>query len=368
TKTNNTSDVRAVGVPFNWTLTVANTGLLGATFTDGQTLLSDPLPAGATYGTPTPGSFTGITNGGSISCSIDGGNILTCTASGADVTIGATTGSFVVTIPVTPTAGGNLVNTATVDPNNNITEIREDNNTGSNTVTVLAAPTIAKAFSPATIQSGDTSTITFTLTNPNAGELTGATFTDTLSNMSISGAQNAGGTCTGADGNSFANGDTALTLSGLTIPASGSCTVTIVVTSSTAGVHPNTTSGVSSTETPTAGAVSNIANLTVSTLVAPTVAKSFVAANLASGGNTNLTVTIGNTNLVAITLTADLVDTFPAGMTINTAGNTGSCTGVTATAGASSFTMAGGTSIPAGGCTVIVNVTSSTAGVATNTI
>jgi len=108
--------------------------------------------------------------------------------------------------------------------------------------------------------------------------------------------------------------------------------------------------------------------VTVIAAVAPTVTKAFGASDLVSGGNTSLTVTIGNTNVSAITLTSVLTDTLPTGMTIKTTGNTGTCTGVTATAGAGSFTMAGGTSIPAAGCTIIVDVTSSTAGVVVNTI
>lgn len=103
-------------------------------------------------------------------------------------------------------------------------------------------------------------------------------------------------------------------------------------------------------------------------LARPTVAKNFAAANLIAGGNTNLTVTIGNINSSAITLTSAFTDNFPVGMTIGTAGNTGTCAAVTATAGAGSFTIANGTSIQSGGCTVIVNVTSSTGGPATNTI
>lgn len=100
----------------------------------------------------------------------------------------------------------------------------------------------------------------------------------------------------------------------------------------------------------------------------PTIAKSFGVSSIASGGNTSLTVTIGNTNAGALFLTSLFTDTLPTGMTIGTAGNTGTCTGVTATAGAGSFTIANGASIPAGGCTVIVNVTSSTPGAAVNTI
>src|SRR5439155_23732720 len=126
------------------------------------------------------------------------------------------------------------------------------------------------------------------------------------------------------------------------------------------------------TGTPTAtGPVAltgSTASATLNVLTAPTLAKAFGVADLASGGNTSLTVTIGNTNASALTLTSALTDTFPAGMTIGTAGNTGTCAGVTATAGTNNFSIASGTSIPAGGCTVIVNVTSSTPGAATNTI
>jgi hypothetical protein len=86
-------------------------------------------------------------------------------------------------------------------------------------LTVTAsAPTIAKAFAPASIAYGATSTITFTLTNTNGVALTGAGFTDTLANMSISATAAAGGTCAGAGTNSFTAGQAGLlTFSGLTV-------------------------------------------------------------------------------------------------------------------------------------------------------
>ncbi|MBN2388905.1 MAG: DUF11 domain-containing protein, partial [Anaerolineales bacterium] len=135
-KGNNTSDAGVVGATFNWVLTITNAGDWGAAFTDGQTILRDSLPANATYGLPTTGTFTDISNSANISCSIDASDVLTCVASGADVTIGAVTGSFVVTIPATPTASGPLPNTATVDPDAQVLEVDEGNNTSSNTVTV----------------------------------------------------------------------------------------------------------------------------------------------------------------------------------------------------------------------------------------
>ncbi len=132
TKTNDTGGAGTVGVPFSWTITVANGGTGSAIFADGEVILRDDLPADATYGSPTPGSFTNITNSANISCGI-AADTLTCSPSGASVTIGATTGSFAVTFSTTPTAPGSLVNPAgggqcMVDLGNNITESDEANN------------------------------------------------------------------------------------------------------------------------------------------------------------------------------------------------------------------------------------------------
>jgi hypothetical protein len=79
-----------------WLITVANNGAGRAAFTSGQRILLDNLPA-AGYGTPTvqnPINITGVAN---IACSIVG-NDLTCTASGATVSIGGA-GSFEVRVP-----------------------------------------------------------------------------------------------------------------------------------------------------------------------------------------------------------------------------------------------------------------------------
>ena len=126
-----------------------------------------------------------------------------------------------------------------------------------------AAPTIVKAFNPTSIAAGAQSTVTLTLTNTDLAAQTNASFTDTLANMAISGAQASGGTCVGAGSNIFANSVTALTFSGITVPANSSCTVTIVVTSSTVAANPNSTSGVTTTQDGGPGAGSNVATLTV---------------------------------------------------------------------------------------------------------
>ncbi len=196
-------------------------------------------------------------------------------------------------------------------------------NTANLTVTA-AVPTIAKAFAPATIAADGTSTITFTLANTNGIALTGAGFTDTLANMAINAAGAAGGTCAGAATNIFAAAQTALTFTGLTIPANGNCTVTVVVTSDMPAPTRTRRLGVTSAEA-AIGAVSNTANLTV-TAATPTIAKAFAPASISYGGTSTITFTLANTNGIALT-GAGFTDTL-ANMAINAAGAAGgTCVG-----------------------------------------
>src|SRR5438270_478201 len=113
--------------------------------------------------------------------------------------------------------------------------------------------------------------------------------------MSVNATAQAGGTCVGANGNNLTAGQTALSFSGITIPANSvTCTVTFVVTSSTVGTNPNSTSGVTTTQTTTAGTVSNTANLSV--FAAPTIAKAFSPTAIQSGRTSTVTLTLTNPN------------------------------------------------------------------------
>ncbi|MEM7053547.1 MAG: choice-of-anchor D domain-containing protein [Pseudomonadota bacterium] len=130
---------------FDWTLTVANGGDEDATFSSGQTILSDNLPnIGVSYGTPSVGSLTGVSGSGTINCAIAGFN-LNCTASGGTVVLADVSGGFQVTVPTMPTAPGSLVNprsggSCAVDPANVISEGDEANNDCADTVTVAGSP------------------------------------------------------------------------------------------------------------------------------------------------------------------------------------------------------------------------------------
>ena len=104
--------------------------------------------------------------------------------------------------------------------------------------------------------------------------------------------------------------------------------------------------------------------------VPPTVTKAFSPASIPVGGVSRLTITVSNANAAAITLTAVLTDTLPSGVLVAPTPNpTTTCGGaVTAAAGGSTVTLATGSTIPAGSCTIAVNVTAAAAGSFVNTI
>src|SRR5260370_12581256 len=138
---------------------------------------------------------------------------------------------------------------------------------------VIGYATIAKAFAPASIVLNGTSTITFTLTNPNGIGLTGAGFTDNFPvapgpMTTTAAAQNyigAGrGTCTGAIPSAGTGPAASVTFTGIAIPANSSCTVLVDVTSGTAGNYTKLAPGVTAAETgATVGPASNPATLAV---------------------------------------------------------------------------------------------------------
>lgn len=126
---------------------------------------------------------------------------------------------------------------------------------------LLAAPTTVKAFGAASIAPGGTSTLSITITNANGTAITGLAFTDSYPSNVVNAATPAlanscGGTATGAPGAG------SLSLSGATLAANASCTVSISVTSAVAGSYLNSTGAVTSSNAASGAAAS--ATLTVS--------------------------------------------------------------------------------------------------------
>ncbi len=295
----------------------------------------DQLPAGYTYvsSTVTQGSYVAGTGLWTI------GNL----ANGASATLNIT-----ATVNASgPYANTGVISSPDIDP-------VPGNNTSTVTPVPLLAPSLMKSIAPATIGLGGSATLTIGLGNPNAiGISLTAPFTDTMpAGVTLTSSNT--GTCAGVT----TTGTTITMASGSVIPVGG-CSIVVTITSSTPGSVLNTTSALLTTggTAPPASAP-----LTV-TATASTLGKTIVPATIPIGGTATLTISLANANAVALILTAPFVDSMPAGVTV-TSLNSGTCTGVTVTTPA--LTMAAGSSIPAGGCTIIVSVTSSTAGSVTN--
>jgi uncharacterized repeat protein (TIGR01451 family) len=314
---------------------------------------SDTLPAGLVISTPN--GLSGSCGGGTITAT-QATNVISL--SGASLTAGAS-----CTFQVNVTAD------ATTGVRTNVTGAVTSNETGAAgtataSITVAAAPTIAKSFGVSTIPLSGTTSLTFNINNPNAGvTLHGIAFTDNLPAGLVvatpSGLSNTcGGTATAVAGSGV------VTLTGATLGGSTPCVVSVSVKGTTAGIQNNSTQ-VSSTETGTG----NTTNASVTVVAPPGILKGFGPATIPVNSSSTLTFTIQNSNTTTTLTGIGFSDTLPAGMTVATPnGLTGSCGGgtITATAGSGSVSLSGATLTVSNSCTFSVNVTATTAGTKNN--
>jgi uncharacterized repeat protein (TIGR01451 family) len=240
-----------------------------------------------------------------------------------------------------------------------------------------ATPVLTKAFSPTAIALGASTTLTFTITQPAGNPTQAFSFTDTLPSGLTIAAGGTGGTCSGGTVTATA-GTGVITVSGRQVTG-GSCTITVPVTTSTT---PTVGACPAAANTNGSGQISGLANLTNGvtsqcvdvTASAPTLAKQFTPATIASGGVSTLQVTITNPNGAAIT-NVSLTDTFPAtpgtGLARAATPNASfgpSCGAATINSTAGSVTLSNATIAAGGSCTFQINVTPATAGSYVNTI
>ncbi|HEY2234791.1 MAG TPA: hypothetical protein VGK01_15065, partial [Candidatus Angelobacter sp.] len=328
---------------FTITNPAANTvALTGVAFTD-------TLPTGLTVA--------------SASATVCGGTLTTTSPTGIALT-GATiaaNGQCQFSVTVTGAASGQYTNTTgSVSSTNGGT-----GNTASANLTVASPPSITKAFGAANIPLNGTTSLTFTIQNPNTGvTLNGIAFTDNLPAGLVVATPNAlnntcGGTATAVAGSG------SISLSAGTLAASASCTVSVNVQGTTAGVKNNSVQ-VTSTE----GGTGNTSNASITVVGAPTIQKAFGAASIPLNGSTSLSFTITNPNTTTALTGVAFSDTLPAGLVISTPnGLTGTCGAgtITATAGTNAISLSGGTIAASGSCTFSINVTGTAAGLQTNT-
>lgn len=256
---------------------------------------------------------------------------------------------------------------------------------GTASAQVLSFPAeMNKSFSPISISGGGVSRLDVTIYNPNAYPLINASWTDNLigvqPGLAIASPVGLTNSCGGSV--TVVAGSTNFSLSGGTVPAQlgitpGSCTVSINVTSTTAGNLINTIPAGALTST---GAGSNITNtgpasatLNVAGSPIPFISKSFSPSTIWTGGTSQLSIVIKNsepsTTLTQVSLTDNLpADVFLANPVSPTLTGCGTSASLTAITSGTSVSLNNGTIAPNSTCTITVNVTSNVQGAYTNRI
>ena len=188
---------------------------------------SDTLAAGMVV-TPGGGSVTGTCGGGTIM------------ASGSAISLSGATlpasGGCTFSVSLTSTQAGNYNNTSgNVSSNEGGQGL-----TASSSVNVIGSPLIAKSFSPTSIPNGGTTTLSFTLSNPNSSDTLNAVgFTDQLpSGLLVAAPNGLTGTC-GGGAITARPGSNSVSLSGASLAPSAMCTFSVSVTSTTVGAKHN---------------------------------------------------------------------------------------------------------------------------------
>jgi uncharacterized repeat protein (TIGR01451 family) len=189
------------------------------------------------------------------------------------------------------------------------------------------APTFSKAFGSATVPQGGTTTLTFTIGNPNTVALAGMAFSDYLSGFQVGLPNGLSNSCggvvqapPGAGGVFFSFG---------TVAASSTCQISVNLMAGSPGTVNNTATLTSYAPTPPAATASIVVT------GPPTFSKAFGVPSITMGNTTTLTFTITNQNPTALTSVV-FTDALPSGLAVaSPSGLASTCGGaITATAGA----------------------------------
>lgn len=369
------------GDVLRWTVTMSNTGLDTAT----NLTVTDPLPAQVTYSPGTLKIATGANTGNKTDASgddvaeyVSGSNQVVfrlgtgATASaGGNLPYGASTSfTFDTIVNSGLPAGTGITNTVNVSYRGQTIGDTYAGAGAAASAVIMGPPAIAKSFAPTSIDVGSVSVLSIVVSNPaaNPATLTGVAFTDTYPSGLVNAASpNASVNCTsGSSGGTLSGGGAGLGtigLSGASIVAGGSCTVTVNVTSATAGSYSNTTSTVSSSN----GGTGPAATAAVLAVGKPSITKAFSPTTIVAGSTSVITFTLSNPTAATRT-GVSFSDTLTNMVVAGTPAVSNGCGGtVTATAGASSIALSGGTLNASASCSINVTVTSSTGGLLPNT-
>lgn len=328
-----------------------STALSGVGFTN-------TLPAGLLIATPT---------GAANSC----GGTLTAVAGTSTVSFtgGALSAnsSCAISLDVVAQAAGGYANTTSVLSTN-----LGDGGAASATLTVNAAPAPAftQLFTPDSILEGGVSTLTYTIDNTGAFvEANTLAFTNNLpAGLVIASTPNVTNTCNGTP--TAVAASSVVSLTGGTVAAGASCTVSVDVTTDDDGSYVNL-SGALTSNLGNSGTSTD--TLAVNAPPVPPLAKTYSPATVTQGQVSTVTISIDNTGALLPVTSVDVTDTFPASMTVAPVPNASlgaNCVGgtLTAAAGSSSATYTGG-SVTAGQiCTITYDVVAQNTGGLANTL
>ena len=228
-------------------------------------------------------------------------------------------------------------------------------------VTPVEAPGFAKAFSPARVEPGGISTLTFTIDNAaNPIAVGSLAFTDAFPDgLVVADAPNATTACDGTFGP--VAGATTLAFSGGNVTPLANCTLSVNVQARRAGMLENRSGALASDLT----VASTAAEATLMVDEDPlTASMSFAPTTIDQGGVSTLTYTLSNGAAIGATSVA-LFDRLPANVVVAAPPNAQTtCAGgrLTAAAGDEAIAYSEGALAAGASCTIAVDVTSATAG------
>ncbi len=252
--------------------------------------------------------------------------------------------------------------------------------------------TLNKSFNPISIPVGGVSRLNITIFNSNAFELTDAAWLDNLVSIQpglfLANPVDIVHNCGDDAVVTAVAGSTSISLTNGVVPALngpnlGECTVSVNVSSITAGNLINTIPIGGLTANGSGGTASNItpasATLRVSSVQPPSLSKTFNPNTMYVGQTSRLQITLRNNDTATSLTNADYTDTLPLGVIIATPSATapiipaptltgcGSAT-LTADPGTRPVSLTGATISPSSSCVVTLYVISTTQGAYTNSI
>jgi len=313
-------------------------------------------------------SPVGLTNtcGGTVTA-VAGSTTLSLSDGTVPPQSGATPGSCTVSINVTSTTPGNLINTIPAGALSSTGNGGTVTNTTPASATLhvgsVQTPSVSKSFSPTTILVGQTSRLTIRIRNNDlTTALTQASLTDNLpAGLILANPVSVALTNCGSSATVTAvSGGISVTLNHGTIAAGATCTIRVNVTSNTSDVYINTIpanalqTGQGLTNSAPASATLNVQAIGISKVFSP--------ANFQAGDTTTLTITLSNPGSSPYT-GVTVSDTLPGTVLTVVPGSASTTCGSTVTITAPRTVSLTGGTIPAGiptnpgTCTITVQVT-----------